>query len=192
MLTLQTGATHTDIANAINADGTFAASAATAGSSTFNAGDVGVFTGEFSGGSNTVAPGTFDLTAVNGGQADGLKGNSTTVEFTSGASNGAVYDPDANKITVTVEANATIADIANTINSDLAGDFVAANVTNGNYFYSTTANGVNAGAFSGGGNTVNCFFVPIASDDRRACWRYRWKSNHDQLHLRCIELGSVR
>ncbi len=88
------------------------------------------------------------------GQADGLKGNSTTVEFTSGASNGAVYDADANKITVTVAANATISDIANTINSDLAGDFVAANVTNGSYFYSTSANGVNAGAFTGGSNTV--------------------------------------
>ncbi len=154
LLTLQTGATHTDIAAAINAEGTFTASNAAAGATTVTSADVGVFTGQFTGGSNTVAPGTFDLTAVNGGQADGAIGNATTVEFTSGATSGAVYDTDANKITVTVADGDTIADIANQINTDLAGDFVAANVTNGTYTYSTNANGLNAGAFAGGSDTT--------------------------------------
>ena len=123
--------------------------------------DAGTLTGEFTGGSDTVDPGTFDLTAVNGGAADGAVGNSTTVEFTSGATTGAVYDTDANKITVTVAAGATIADIANQINTDLAGDFVAANVTNGDYTYSTTANGVNAGAFSGGANVTTASSIRL-------------------------------
>ncbi len=153
LLTLQAGATETDVAAAIDASGAFAASNETAGTTAVTVDDAGVFTGEFSGGSNTVAAGTFDLTAINGGQADGDIGNDTTVEFTSGASTGAVYDADANKITVTVADGDTISDIANQINTDLAGDFVAANVTNGTYTYSTTANGVNAGAFGGGSDT---------------------------------------
>lgn len=152
-LDLTLGATAAQVAAAINTEGTFAASNA-AGAGVVTALDEGVFTGAFAGGSNTVAAGTFDLTAVNGGAADGLLGNSTTVEFTSGAANGAVYDTDANKITVTVQDGATIADIASQINTDLAGDFVAANVANGSYTYATGANGVNAGAFTGGANTT--------------------------------------
>ncbi|MDZ4851367.1 MAG: flagellin [Pirellulaceae bacterium] len=151
-LNVKAGDSHTDIAGYINTQGTFAASNAAAGSSTVVAGDAGAFTGRFTAGTDTVAAGTFSLTAVNGGAADGAKGNATTLEFTSGGSNGAVYNSTLNKITVTVAAGATIADISNTINTDLSGDFIASNTTNGTYKYATSANGVNAGVFSGGTN----------------------------------------
>ncbi len=148
-LTIVAGTTTAaNLVTAINAEGNFSATVATAGTATAN--DIGVTTGAFAGGSDTVAAGTFDLQAVNGGAADGITGNTTSIEFTSGVTTGAAYNAQTNRVTVTVASGATISDIANAINSDLSGDFVAANVTNGNYRYSSDDNGVSAATLTGG------------------------------------------
>lgn len=113
-------------------------------------------TGVLSGGDSLLSgtANAFKLTAVNGGPADGAKGNDTVLSFTSGGSTGATYDAVANRINVTVASGATIADIAAKINIDLAASFQASNVTNGNYVYSATDNGTTAlgGPFANGLN----------------------------------------
>lgn len=116
--------------------------------------DAGVQTGVLSGGSNTVAGAGFDLTAVNGGAADGLAGNSTDVITTSGATNSASYDADTNVLTLTVAAGATITDIANTINADVGADFLASNTVNGDYSYDSADNATLTDPLSGGTNPV--------------------------------------
>jgi len=131
--------------------GKFDVAVGTAPGTTVAIGDTGVFTGQFgSTGTQTASAATkvFDLTAVNGGAADGAKGSATTLKFTTGATRSAAYDADANAITVTVQEGDTISSIANLINTDLAGNFVAANVGNGAFKYSIADNGTNSGAFS--------------------------------------------
>ncbi len=96
------------------------------------------------------ATNNFRITAVNGGPADGLKGNSTTIAFTSGGTTGAVYDEDANAITVTVAAGATINQIASAINTDLSGKFQVTDIANGNYKYVDST--ITGGNFLGGTN----------------------------------------
>ena len=125
-----------------NADFTFANNAA---AQTVVAADAGVFTGNLSGGNNTTtATAGFKLAAVDGGAADGLKGNSTSVVFTSGSSTAATFDATNNIVTVQVASGATVADIAAQINTDLAGNFQASNVTLGTSTYNTTDNATHA------------------------------------------------
>ncbi len=113
-------------------------------------------TGVLSGGAPILSgvANAFKLTAVNGGPADGAKGNDTVLSFTSGATTGATYDATANKINVTVASGATISQIATAINTDLSASFQASNVTNGSYVYSATDNGTTAlgGPFANGLN----------------------------------------
>lgn len=140
----------TDLAADTNINGIILASA---GNATVTAsGDAEVQTGQFSGGSNTVASAGFTLSAVNGGAADGALGNSTDVITTSGASNGASYDAATNVLTVTVAAGATIDDIAAAINTDVGSDFTASNATNGTYVYDAADNGTDTGPLSSGTN----------------------------------------
>ena len=71
----------------------------------------------------------FQLTAVDGGAADGAIGNSTDVQFieaASGTETTAVYDATANRLNITVGRGATVADVASAINDE--GTFEAANV----------------------------------------------------------------
>ena len=110
--------------------------------------------GRFAGGTNTTTGGAITLKAINGGAADGLKGNSTTLQFTSGASNLAEYNAETNAITVTVADGATLADIAAQINTDLGATFNASNVTNGASKFGVADVGTNAGAFTGGTNNT--------------------------------------
>lgn len=109
--------------------------------------------GPLTGGTNTV-DGTsgFTLTAVNGGAADGLVGNTTDVIFTSGASTGINYNADDNELLVTVAAGATMQDIANAINGH--GTFVATNTVNGTYRYDTADNGTQTDPLAGGTNPI--------------------------------------
>ncbi len=133
-LSLAEGDSAADIALdlAANADFTIVAGGATA--NTVLSTDAGILTGELSGGTNATAPiAGLTLSAVDGGAADGLTGNSTSVVFTSGATTGAVYDADNNIVTVSIAEGATISQIAAQINSDLAGDFQASNVTSGSF-----------------------------------------------------------
>ncbi|MCA9195085.1 MAG: hypothetical protein KDB03_25110 [Planctomycetales bacterium] len=114
-----------------------------------NASDAGTYTGVLSGGTNTTNPATgFTLTAADGGEADGVLGNTTDVVFTSGAANGASYDAGTNILTVTVAAGATISDIANAINTE--GNFVASNTVNGTYNYDVADNGTDTDPLASG------------------------------------------
>jgi len=116
--------------------------------------DVGVFTGKFTGGTNPVLASSFKLNALNGGSADGLKGNSTTIDFTSGATTSAAYNATTNKVTVTVAAGATLSQITTKLNTDLAGNFIATDVTNGAAIFSSTNNGSNAATLTSGTDPV--------------------------------------
>lgn len=113
----------------------------------------GTYTGEFSGGSDTTGAGNITLTAVDGGAADGLTGNATSLIFTSGASTAAAYDATANTLTVTVAAGATISQIASAINTE--GTFTASNTTNGDYVYSTAFNGTKGALGTTAGSITN-------------------------------------
>ncbi len=115
--------------------------------------DAGSYTGVLSGGSDTTNVATgFTLTAVDGGDADGAKGNSTDVIITAGASTAAAYDSDTNILTVTVATGATVADIAAAINSGAGSDFVASNTVNGSYSYQVADAGTKTDPLSTGTN----------------------------------------
>ena len=151
-LTLEEGQTGAQIEAALDAVGgindkfDFSAGNATV----VAAGDAGVFTNKFAGGTDTVAAATFDITAVNGSAADGSAGNATDIVFTSGASTGAAYDATTNKLTVTVAAGATISQVAAAINTDVGSVFTASNTTNGTYRYSTADNATLNNPLAGG------------------------------------------
>lgn len=143
-LALKDGDTASDIVTAIgvNADFTFSA---VAGAQAVDANDAGSYTGKLTGGADTLTPTAgFRLSAVDGGAADGLKGNSTSVVFTSGATTAATFDATNNIVNVTVANGATINDIATQINTDLAGNFKASNVILSGSFYDATDNATHA------------------------------------------------
>lgn len=117
--------------------------------------DAGVYTGELSGGSDATNAATgFTLAARNGGAVDGALGNATDVRFTSGASNSAVYNAETNELLVTVEAGATIADIAATINADVGDDFIASNTVNGSYSFQVADATLRSNPMSNGTNVT--------------------------------------
>jgi flagellin len=125
--------------------------AAGGGAGTVVAGDVGAFSGQFgSTGTQTASAGNvFKLSAVNGGAADGAKGSSTKLVFTTTTgTQDAVYDEANNQITVSVQEGDSISSIANLINTKLSGTFIATDVANGAYKYGIGDNGTNAATFS--------------------------------------------
>ncbi len=110
-------------------------------------------------GTNLTNPATgFTLTAVNGGAADGAKGNLTQIVQTSGTSTGATYDAANDLLTLTVADGATINDVVAAINGSLGSDFLASNTVNGNYQYSSADNTPTgtplSGELSGGTNPL--------------------------------------
>ncbi len=139
-LTLVEGQSAAQIVTDLTGNANFAVTANGATANTITAGDSGITTSAFTGGSNTVAAAGFTLTAKDGGAADGLKGNTTSLVVTSGASNSAIYDADTNQLNVTVAGGATVANIAAAINSGAGADFIASNVTNGTYNYDALDN----------------------------------------------------
>ncbi len=143
-LSLEIGDAAADIVTALTGNADFAFTAGGATANAVIAGDAGIQTGVFNvapTGTNTVDPLTgFTLTAVDGGAADGAKGNDTEIVITSGAATGAVYDAENDLLTLTVAAGATIADIAAAINADVGDDFMASNTVNGSYTFSPTNN----------------------------------------------------
>jgi len=102
--------------------------------------------GVLASGANGSQAGGFTLTAVNGSSVDGAFGNDTEIVYTSGATTGAAYDSDANRLTLTVAAGATIQDVATAIQNDstVGALFTVSNVTNGGNVYNTSNN--NAGS----------------------------------------------
>ncbi len=143
-LTVKTGQTGAQLQADLAADSDIAALfdfTANAAAGTTALGDAGTYFSELTGGTDSVSASTgFQLTAVDGGKVDGLRGNSTKVFFTTGTTTTATFDDDANRLDVTVAAGATIADIASAINSQVGADFSATGTTNGTYKYSATNN----------------------------------------------------
>jgi flagellin len=128
---------------ASNADFDIVANAGTANSILST--DAGILTGELSGGTNATAPTAgLTLSAVDGGAADGVTGNTTSVVFTSGTTTGAAYDATNNVVTISIADGATISQIAAAINTDLDGDFQASNVTSGSFKWDPLDNGTEA------------------------------------------------
>jgi len=144
-LSLQAGADAATIAGQIGANPApdFTVSAG-AGADVVVAGDAGLQTGVMSAvptGTDITDPLTgFTLSAVNGGAADGAKGNDTEIVITSGTATSAVYDAENDLLMLTVAAGATVADIAAAINTDVGADFMASNTVNGSYRFSPTDN----------------------------------------------------
>ncbi len=137
--------TAADIVSAIGANADFTFVAAGAGTETVAATDAGVFTNKLSGGTNTLTPAAgFTFSAVNGGPADGARGNSTNVAISAGATTAATYDAENDTVNITVADGATIGDIAAKINADLAGTFQASNVVLGGSTYDVADNGGHA------------------------------------------------
>jgi flagellin len=146
-ITVGAGATIQNIADAIDADGTFTAGSyapdAAGVYDTSDNGSFGTLSGgggnisNYSAGTSPIAAGNFRLTAVNGGAADGTVGNTTTLNFTTGASTAASYDADANVLNITVGADATVQDVVDAINTD--NTFLADNVLNGTSFFNRNA-----------------------------------------------------
>ncbi len=89
---------------------------------------------QLSGGSDAAS---FKLLAKNGGPADGLIGNTTTLVYTtgSGTATSAAYDATTNKLNISLGQGATIDDIANAINTTNA--FSAADVKAGSARYTS-------------------------------------------------------
>lgn len=97
----------------------------------------------------------FQLTAIDGGAADGAVGNNTDVRFieaASGMETTAVYDATANRLNITVGRGASIADVAAAINAE--GTFEAANVRFGNARFNASDIGTLADPMSTGTNTT--------------------------------------
>ena len=130
-VTVGKGATVTDIANAINTQGDFVASNTKFGTYKFASTDTGANAATFTGGADTTATSAFKLTAIDGGLADGVLGNSTDVRFTAGSATSASYDLATNELRVIVAANATIQNVADAISSNVGGVFGVSNISNG-------------------------------------------------------------
>ena len=157
-LNVEQGETATNILNDINSTNTppdeftFALNSGTTGTWSSTNVSGGTFTGELSGGSNTTAAGSLELTARDGGAADGEIGNSTVLNITSGISTAATYDATNNELNITVADGATIDQVAAAINSGAGSDFVASNVTGGSSFYNVADNTTGSSPLSAGTN----------------------------------------
>ncbi len=152
-LSLNEGSSAAQIATDLSANADFTIVAGGATANTVLATDAGILTGELSGGTNATAPTAgLTLSAVDGGAADGLKGNSTSVVFTSGVTTQATYDATNNIVNVSIADGATISQIASAINTNLAGTFQASNVTSGSFKWDPLDNATSA--LSGGTDPV--------------------------------------
>jgi flagellin len=177
-LTLVNGQNGADLLTDLAADTnlasyfSFAAATGTPTSGTTSAGDNGTYFSVLSGGTDSTSATTgFDLTAVDGGRADGLRGNDTEIFFTTGATTAATYDNTNNRLNVTVAANATIANIATAINTTLGDDFSVTNVVNGSYKFSASDNtpsGSPLGLAGGTNTTTPAAFTLEAKNGGRA------------------------
>jgi flagellin len=119
-VTVADGATVSDITNTINTSlgATFLASNTTNGSYRFSTADNGANAATLTGGTDPVAAAQLNLTATDGGAADGTKANTTEVVFATGASTAATFDAATNRLNITVADGATVNDIVSAINTD--------------------------------------------------------------------------
>ncbi len=122
-VTVAAGATINQIANAINngasTSGVFNATNITNGTSIYSTSDTASLSATtLSAVTNPTAASQFRLVATDGGPADGIKANTTSVVFSSGASTAATYDATSNELRVTVASGATIQQIIDAIDAE--------------------------------------------------------------------------
>ena len=121
-----------DDLNEIAAYGGFLTIASGAG--TLTGVTTGSLSNQLSGGADAAS---FKLIAKDGGPADGVLGNSTTLVYSTatGSTTSAAYDALTNKLNISLGQGATIDDIANAINATSA--FAAADVKSGSAKYTS-------------------------------------------------------
>lgn len=185
-ITVGQGATIDDIAAAINTTGAFAVSDVRSGNARFTAANG---TPTFSGGNETTSPGSFKLSAVDGGLADGSVGNSTKIKFVS-ATDGATtaaYDEATNQLTVNVATGAKVQNIIDAINSGAGTVFQIdpTSVVNGNAFFDTDDLGTLNTPLSGG--TTN----PAGTADRLVITANAPGVSANGVKISFVESGSV-
>ncbi len=138
-VTAAAGATIDDIVGAINTNlsADFTASNQTLGSYKYSGANLAATT-PMSGGTAPTFAGSFKLTAVNGGDADGTKGNAVRLNITNGNTNTttATYDAATDRLNIVLGTSATVNDVVAAINTD--NTFQATNVTNGTSFVKRT------------------------------------------------------
>lgn len=185
-ITVGQGATIDDIAAAINTTGAFAVSDVRSGGARFTAANG---TPTFSGGNEVTSPGSFKLSAVDGGLADGSVGNSTKIKFVS-ATDGATtaaYDEATNQLTINVATGAKVQNIIDAINSGAGTVFQIdpASVVNGNAFFDTDDLGTLNTPLSGG--TTN----PAGTADRLVITANAPGVSANGVKISFVESGSV-
>lgn len=169
-VTVGRGANINEIAAAINSEGTFSAANVRFGTARFATADIGTST-PLSTGSDTVAPASFKLTAVDGGLADGATGNSTKLIFSTGSTTEVIYDQASNELRVTVGEKATVQNVADAITANVGGVFSVSNVANGGAQFNRvpanadlgTKTGVLAGGTTNASNLSDELIVTAAS-----------------------------
>jgi flagellin-like hook-associated protein FlgL len=157
-VTVGRGADVNSIAAAINAEGTFSAYDTRYGKAIFDSAAFGTIATPLSttAGTNTTAPSSFKLTAVDGGLADGATGNSTKLIFSTGSTTEVIYDQASNELRVTVGANASVQNVADAITANVGGVFSVSNVANGGAKFNRTPSNADLGTKTGvltGGTT---------------------------------------
>ncbi|MFN7889483.1 MAG: flagellin [Pirellula sp.] len=157
-VTVGRGADVNSIAAAINAEGTFSAYDTRYGKAIFDSAAFGTIATPLSttAGTNTTAPSSFKLTAVDGGLADGATGNSTKLIFSTGSTTEVIYDQASNELRVTVGANASVQNVADAITANVGGVFSVSNVANGEAKFNRTPSNADLGTKTGvltGGTT---------------------------------------
>ncbi len=132
-VTVTDGAKISDIAAKIQdkLSSTFNVSNVANGDYKFSIADLGTQTGTFASGTNNTVGAKFQIKAKDGKDADGAIINATTIEYLSGSANAVSFDKTSNKLTITVAAGATIADITSKINASTDFEVVSGSTTNG-------------------------------------------------------------
>nr|MCU0712229.1 flagellin [Pirellula sp.] len=185
-ITVGQGATIDDIAAAINTTGAFTVSDVSSGNARFTSAGAAP---TFSGGNQTTSPGSFKLSAVDGGLADGSVGNTTKIKFVS-ATDGATtaaYDEATNQLTVNVATGAKIQNIVDAINSGAGTVFQIdpSSIVNGNAVFNAADLGTLNTPLSGG--TTN----PAGTADRLVITANTPGATANGVKISFVESGSV-
>ncbi|MFN8741169.1 MAG: flagellin [Pirellula sp.] len=185
-ITVGQGATIDDIAAAIDTTGAFTVSDVRSGNARFTSAGA---TPTFSGGNQTTSPGSFKLSAVDGGLADGSVGNATKIKFVS-ATDGATtaaYDEATNQLTVNVATGAKVQNIVDAINSGAGTVFSIdpTSIVNGNAVFNAADLGTLTAPLSGG--TTN----PAGTADRLVITANNPGVSANGVKISFVESGSV-
>ena len=129
------------------------------GAGTLTGVTTGSLSNQLSGGADAAS---FKLIAKDGGPADGVLGNSTTLVYSTatGSTTSAAYDALTNKLNISLGQGATIDDIANAINATSA--FAAADVKSGSAKYTSV---LTAPTLTGGADVTSASSFQLKAVD---------------------------